>query len=313
MTAAVMRLDLEACEVRTRWTMSVSVVLHVLIMLWIALVPAIKPDLQALTEITLIEPGDLGAGSPTPSTPAPAPRTERGTATSNPQDESFRRLVRGGEITPEPESPTALDDRLQSRLATLQRDASTPVLSVQVPSTPSALWGAPAVGPSGEGTGGSARIALHRGGGGSGPALQLTRGGGHGTALATVASAGLPAASKAAANPARGGDATARRSLAGATLMGPIADRPVLAYTKPIYPDWAKRDGVEGSVTLYFVVRSDGSIKENILVQKTAGFEDFDESARNALRVWQFAPLSGGRTGEQWGTITLHFRLREAG
>jgi len=311
-TAAAMRLDLDACKARTRWTMSVSAVVHVLIMLWIALAPVITPNLPALTEITLMDPGELASGSPTPSTAAPAPRTEPGTAVRNVEDESFRRLVRG-EITPEPESPTALNDRLASRLATLQRDASPPVLSVQAPSTPSALWGAPAVGPSGEGTGGSARIALHRGGGGSGPALQLTRGGGHGTALATVASAGLPAASKAAANPARGGDATARRSLAGATLMGPIADRPVLAYTKPIYPDWAKRDGVEGSVTLYFVVRSDGSIKENILVQKTAGFEDFDESARNALRVWQFAPLSGGRTGEQWGTITLHFRLREAG
>ena len=81
----------------------------------------------------------------------------------------------------------------------------------------------------------------------------------------------------------------------------------------PVYPDWAKREAVEGSVTLYFVVRPDGSVKENVLVQKTAGFEDFDESARTALRAWRFEPLHGGRTGEQWGTITFHFRLREAG
>jgi len=26
-----------------------------------------------------------------------------------------------------------------------------------------------------------------------------------------------------------------------------------------------------------------------------------------------FAPLGGGRTGEQWGTITFNFRLQEAG
>jgi len=96
-------------------------------------------------------------------------------------------------------------------------------------------------------------------------------------------------------------------------LAGPIADRPVIAYTRPVYPEWAKRDAVEGSVTLYFVVRPDGGIKENVLVQKTAGFEDFDESARTALRAWRFAPLREGRTGEQWGTITFHFRLREAG
>ena len=95
--------------------------------------------------------------------------------------------------------------------------------------------------------------------------------------------------------------------------MGPVADRPVIQYTKPIYPEWAKRDAVEGSVTLYFVVRPDGTIKENVLVQKTAGFEEFDDNARAALRAWRFQPLTGGRTGEQWGTITFHFRLREAG
>ena len=68
---------------------------------------------------------------------------------------------------------------------------------------------------------------------------------------------------------------------------------------------------MESSVTLYFVVRPNGSVKENILVQRTAGFGDFDENARAALRAWRFEPLKGGRTGEQWGTITFHFRLRE--
>ena len=95
--------------------------------------------------------------------------------------------------------------------------------------------------------------------------------------------------------------------------MGPVADRPVIQHTTPVYPEWAKRDAVEGSVTLYFVVRPDGTIKENVLVQKTAGFEDFDENARVALKAWRFQPLAAGRTGEQWGTITFHFRLREAG
>ena len=79
----------------------------------------------------------------------------------------------------------------------------------------------------------------------------------------------------------------------------------------PVYPEWAKHDGVEGIVTLYFVVRADGSVRENVLVQRTAGFEDFDENARLALRAWRFEPLRGGRTGEQWGTITFQYRLRD--
>jgi TonB family protein len=81
----------------------------------------------------------------------------------------------------------------------------------------------------------------------------------------------------------------------------------------PAYPEWAKHDAVEGAVTLYFVVRADGGVKENILVQKTAGFEDFDENARVALRAWRFKPLAAGQSGEQWGTITFRYRLRDAG
>jgi TonB family protein len=95
--------------------------------------------------------------------------------------------------------------------------------------------------------------------------------------------------------------------------MGPVADRPVLFYRLPEYPDWAKQEAVEGSVTLYFVVRADGVVKENVVVQKTAGFGDFDENARTALRAWRFEALKGGRTGEQWGTITFHYRLANAG
>jgi TonB family protein len=95
--------------------------------------------------------------------------------------------------------------------------------------------------------------------------------------------------------------------------MGPVADRPIISHVAPEYPDWAKREAVEGSVTLMFIVRPDGTIKENILVQKTAGFEDFDENARTALRAWRFQPLRDGRVGEQWGTITFHFRLRDGG
>jgi TonB family protein len=98
--------------------------------------------------------------------------------------------------------------------------------------------------------------------------------------------------------------------LFGATLMGPISDRPILHSVTPVYPDWAKREGIEASVSLYFVVQPDGKVKPNVLVQKTGGFEDFDESARTALKAWQFKPLAGPQTMEQWGTVTFHFRLQ---
>jgi TonB family protein len=153
---------------------------------------------------------------------------------------------------------------------------------------------------------------MNRGGGGDGPPLPLVRGGGSGSAptLATV-SGGTHLADNPA--PARGSDSAARRTVAGASISGPIADRPIVTYQVPVYPEWAKHDAVEGAVTLYFVVRPDGGVKENVLVQKTAGFEDFDENARVALRAWRFKALPPGQAGEQWGTITFRYRLRDAG
>ena len=105
-------------------------------------------------------------------------------------------------------------------------------------------------------------------------------------------------------------DSVARRTLEGAELAGEIANRPVIEHTMPLYPDWAKSQAVEATVTLYFVVLPDGRVKENIQVQKTAGFSDFDLSATAALKKWRFQALTGGAAHEQWGTITFRFRLR---
>ena len=106
-------------------------------------------------------------------------------------------------------------------------------------------------------------------------------------------------------------DTKAQRELAGALLTGPVADRPLISFQRPVYPEWAKDEAVEGSVTIYFVVLPNGNVKENIMVQKTSGFSDFDNNAISALRSWRFEPLKGGATGEQWGTITFHYRLSD--
>jgi TonB family protein len=98
--------------------------------------------------------------------------------------------------------------------------------------------------------------------------------------------------------------------LARANLVGPVADRAVVRYRVPDYPEWAKRDAVEGSVTLYFLVLSDGRVKENVLVERTSGFSDFDERAVAALHEWKFVALpSTPATNEQWGRITFNYRL----
>ena len=311
MTAITLRTDLRHTRARTRWTMGLSLGFHALLFLWLAFHHVVTPDAEPVTEITLLEPGDLAPASAAPAPQAPRGRTTEGLAVRSATEEHFKRAVSKAEVEPDPQSSWAFEDRLESRLAAMQQNASSAGIGVATSKAPTSLFGsAPAVMAGGTGVG--TPVSLTRGGGDGGPPLPLARGGGSGSApaLATVAESHHAAEAPA---PARGSDATARRTVAGASITGPIADRPILSYAVPAYPEWAKHDAVEGAVTLYFVVRADGGVKENILVQKTAGFEDFDENARVALRGWRFKPLSPGQAGEQWGTITFRYRLRDAG
>jgi len=291
------RLRFGSDPARTRWSMVVSTGLHALLFAWLVLFRHEEAARPSLTEIAWLdsEPGaDPGAGAPAPVAVAALPRLRRERIASDPAS------------APD----IALDERLAARLSALQ---SGGVPAAVASSAPAAGISAPAPATLAAGSGGrGTAMVLHREGSGGGPALELARGTGGSAGPAFVAT-GLPAERAATPAAPAAGETAARRTLAGASLMGPVADRPIVDRVSPAYPEWAKREAVEASVTLYFVVRADGTVRENVLVQKTAGFEDFDEGARVALRAWRFQPLRDGRTGEQWGTITFHFRLRDAG
>jgi TonB family protein len=336
---------------RMRFGMGTSTILHALVILWIALHPATREEQESITEIALIDPGTLGglgpgggpgsddpgASSPSEAVPAPPdPSALAARATTPGPEMRFTRTAKVAPIAPDPQSDQASRDRVQARLAALQ--AASTARNSELVSTPapqaSALWGTPASAPST----GSSPIALKRGGSGgggsggsgggsagagtgtgNGPALSLRRGGGSGDgtgngtgSLTALATAGMAGGSEAVSRPAVSDGVVARRTLAGASLAGPIADRPILSFVRPVYPEWAKRDGVEGSVTLDFTVLPDGRVKENVMVQKTAGFADFDQNAMTALSGWRFQALPAGKTGEQWGAITFHYRLSDA-
>lgn len=317
MTVRALRFDEAGVEfdevrARTRWTMSLSLAAHLALLLALVLVKPAAHDRPAITEIVMLGPGDLDPAPAAAAGPASAPRAAApasGARVASVRDDHFRRES-DADFAADPQSDRTAADRLNSRLAALQQTSVTPI-SGGATGAPSALWASPAGAPGGLGGAGQS-VTLTRGGGGSGPPMALGRGPGAGSSSGTLARVATPAPSGEPSAPAREGEATARRMLAGAMLAGPIADRSVLQSTTPVYPEWAKQDGVEASVTVYFVVRADGSVKENVLVQKTAGFAEFDDNARAAILAWRFEPLRGGRTGEQWGTITFHFRLRGA-
>lgn len=75
------------------------------------------------------------------------------------------------------------------------------------------------------------------------------------------------------------------------------------------YPPGAKRDGVEGYVTLSLLIDDRGEVQQvRILESEPAGV--FDETAREALRQWQFRPARyQGEPVRVWARQTIRFDL----
>ncbi|MFT0212083.1 energy transducer TonB [Pseudomonas sp. F1_0610] len=77
----------------------------------------------------------------------------------------------------------------------------------------------------------------------------------------------------------------------------------------PVYPDQARRRGIEGYVKLAFTITRDGRV-ENIRVVDSSPRNVFDREARRAATRWRFAPRTeGGISVDREATKTLQFRL----
>ena len=289
-----------AINARTRRTVLASAGLHVILVLLLLLYQDAAPGAELLTEITWIEPA--------PETIVPSAREvsrprlrDKLQLRAGVRQEHFKRDTRKAEVAPRPQTTRATQDRLNERLASLQNEATSrpaelPVLAASF--TPQALS---SLAPSA-----ASPRKLARGEERPKPrprALQRSAE----PPLAPV-TAQVPETQTAPA-PARKTNSLAQRTLAGASLVGPVADRRLLQYMTPKYPEWAKREAVEASVRIYFVVLGGGAVKENVMVQKTSGYGDFDRNAADALLTWQFEPLPKDQSGEQWGEITFHYRL----
>jgi TonB family protein len=310
-TATALTLEFSAIRDRTRRLIGVSVLVHAFLLLYLAMHQTFVPEVPGITEITLIEPAPQPAAAPVVSTktverrvpePARIEPTPRKTQVHFP-----RELVRA-EKAPRPQNDKATEDKIQERLASLTtRTTREPsqIASV-VPPTPSS---APRLADKPVSAAPVRSQDLTRSTSGPVTPLELSR---NGTKSRHPIAASAPEPEiQTSSQPARETDSVTKRTLAGATLAGPVADRPLISYRVPRYPDWAKKEGVEGSVELYFVVLPNGKVKENVMVQRTSGFQDFDWRATQAILAWRFEPLDDPAAGEQWGTITLHFRLSD--
>jgi TonB family protein len=285
--------------------MVASIAIHVLLFLWLGTRHIILPSTQTLTEITWLEPAPI---APPAVKAAPIPKERPIVVTPAQTPEHFVRRTDESDFAPRPQAREASEDILHRKLAALERKATTTQASIADIMAPNA-YGQPALASVPNDGPPSKSVSLDRRSGTSPRPITL----GRSAPKRAMPASALGTVPERTAEPAKleKTDSSARRIVDGMSLAGPVADRPLVSYRKPEYPEWAKNDGVEASLSLYFIVLPNGKVKENILIEKTSGFEDFDQNAINALLAWRFEALKSGETGEQWGSITFNFRLAD--
>ncbi len=80
--------------------------------------------------------------------------------------------------------------------------------------------------------------------------------------------------------------------------------------TKPSYPPRALRSGVEGIVTVEFIITVDGSVKDPKIIKSNPP-KIFDSSVLKAIKKWKFNPETiDGKTVERRARQDIHFKLQ---
>lgn len=104
-------------------------------------------------------------------------------------------------------------------------------------------------------------------------------------------------------------------SAAQSAQSAPSNDAEVIPLNEvlPVYPDSARRRGIEGYVKLAFTITPDGKV-ENVRVVESSPKNVFDREARRAAVRWRFSPRNeGGRSVSREAVKTLQFRLEKRG
>ena len=298
-------IELQNISSRTRKMVWVSAAVHAAIILWMILYRTVSPPPPAITEISWIEPAPVQVSKPVAAARPKVEKRREEIPAPRQKQEHFVRKTSSSDFAPQPQTDRTADDRLRRKLSSMQDKAlkkNTTIAGIADARniTRPRLASAPSSSSNNQ------SVQLDRKVRSSAPAV-LNRSQPVRKSSMNITQVPEKKVTRAKIEES---ESTAKRILDGARLTGPVADRNLITHRMPQYPEWAKRDGVEASVSLYFIVLPSGEVKENILVQKTSGFGDFDDRAVAALRQWKFEPLSGGKTGEQWGSITFNFRLK---
>src|SRR5262245_25242438 len=114
----------------------------------------------------------------------------------------------------------------------------------------------------------------------------------------------------------RGPEGPARSAVASrgpdAAPSGPIvrAARPKGGYqVRPVYPESARRAGVQGTTLLRIHIETDGRVSD-VTVERSAGHQSLDQAAADAVRRWRFEPaLSSSGPVAMSALVPVEFRM----
>jgi len=80
-----------------------------------------------------------------------------------------------------------------------------------------------------------------------------------------------------------------------------------ISHPDPIYPDWARENGIEGRIILHALIGVDGRVRRLTVIR---GIPALSESAAEALRRWTFRPAkSNHQPVAVWIEVPFLFRL----
>lgn len=97
-----------------------------------------------------------------------------------------------------------------------------------------------------------------------------------------------------------------------APAAGPVNIPAVVDFgtcDKPEYPRNSLRNEEEGTVTLQFLIGTDGRVMDS-KVEKTSGFKDLDRAAQRALGQCRFKPgMANGQPQQSWTRVQYVWKL----
>jgi protein TonB len=97
---------------------------------------------------------------------------------------------------------------------------------------------------------------------------------------------------------------------ASESWVAPAAAQPRYGYhPDPVYPEFARRRGWEGTVEFNVRVLASGEVAE-VTLKSSSGYRGLDQAARRAIKRWRFTPASrAGTLVESWVVVPVHFVL----